>query len=411
MSNHLAIAAVTATLRQIVQAATNEAVAGSEVATVRPNAPSAALPRTGVNIFLYRVTPDSAGRNADLPTRRADGTVLRRPSAALDLHYLLSFHGDDATLEPQILLASTVRTLHADPVLERAAIQAMLASLPNDSLLRKSDLAEAPELVRFTPEALSLEEMSKLWSVFFQTPYVLSVVYQASVIFVDAELTASAPGLPVRSTEIRVEPLRRPVLEQILSRSADDQPAVAGRPILAGDTLVLAGHELRGDVTVVRIDAAEVAPLPATDSEIVVRLPVGLRAGTHAVRVVQRVPLGAPPKPHAGPESNPLMFELRPTIQASVVVSAIRVRITPRVAVGQRVTLLLNQLDPPAGQVPRAYRFDASPPSAEVETLDIPFHDVERGTYLVRVQVDGAESPLGFDATTGRYNSPSVAIG
>ena len=32
------------------------------------------------------------------------------------------------------------------------------------------------------------------------------------------------------------------------------------------------------------------------------------------------------------------------------------------------------------------------------------------GTYLVRVQVDGAESPLGFDEATGQYDSPRVTL-
>ena len=73
------------------------------------------MPTTGVNVFLYQVTPNAAWRNADLPTRRANGDLIQRPQAALDLHYLLTFYGDESLLQPQRVLGSVVRTLHCGP--------------------------------------------------------------------------------------------------------------------------------------------------------------------------------------------------------------------------------------------------------------------------------------------------------
>ena len=86
---------------------------------------------------------------------------------ALDLHYLLSFHGDEAKLEPQRLLGSVARTLHAHPVLTREMIQDTLQD-PLFGFLAGSDLADQVEPVKFTPSFLSLEELSKLWSVFLR---------------------------------------------------------------------------------------------------------------------------------------------------------------------------------------------------------------------------------------------------
>jgi hypothetical protein len=197
MSNFLAIATVTATLGRVLQGAVGADVPGALVTAVRPDGPNSGVPDTGVNLFLYQVTPNAQWRNQDLPTRRADGTVAQRPQAALDLHYLLSFYGAEVELEPQRLLGSALRTLHARPLLDRAAVVNAIAA---NAFLAGSDLADAVESVRFTPMSLNLEELSKLWSVFFQTTYVLSVAYRASVVL----LTADAQPLLAQPVAARV---------------------------------------------------------------------------------------------------------------------------------------------------------------------------------------------------------------
>ena len=53
-------------------------------------------------------------------------------------------------------------------------------------------------------------------------------------------------------------------------------------------------------------------------------------------------------------------------------------------------------------------RLTPGPPGAS-ETITIPISGVQAGSYLVRVQVDGAESPLGSDST-GQYVAPMVTI-
>jgi hypothetical protein len=201
MSNFLAVATVTATLRSILANALAEDhyAADVQVTTLRPDLVENDPLTAGVNIYLYQATPDAYARNDDLPTRRPDGRVMtRRPSAAVDLHYLLSFYGNESQLLPQRLLGSVVRTLHAQPILSAAEIEAVVAST---SFLTGSDLASAVERVRFTPVALSLEDLSKLWSVFYQAKYVLSVAYQASLVLLTAE------GIPVVAP-----PVRQPVV-------------------------------------------------------------------------------------------------------------------------------------------------------------------------------------------------------
>src|SRR5436309_11922535 len=98
MSNFLAVATVTAALTEFIQAAIGPDVGAASVTTTRPDGSGTGTPATSVNVYLYQVTPNAAFGNVDLPTRRANGDLVQRPQAALDLHYLLTFLGDEGKL-------------------------------------------------------------------------------------------------------------------------------------------------------------------------------------------------------------------------------------------------------------------------------------------------------------------------
>ena len=186
MSNALAIATVTETLLHLLtQHLVAAQVPGATVTALAPDSRKEVVPSPGVNIFLYQISPNSALRNADLPSRQADGSLLRRPQTALDLHYLLTFYGDETRLEQQRLLGAVALALHANPVLPRALIQRVEAQT---AFLRTADLDQQSDLVRFVPINFSLEELSKLWSFLLKIDYVLSA---ASV--TTARLTGPVP--------------------------------------------------------------------------------------------------------------------------------------------------------------------------------------------------------------------------
>lgn len=193
--------------------------------------------RWGVNIFLYQATPNTAWRNHDLPTRRGDGSLAQRPQIALDLHYLLTFYGDETLLEPQRILGSAVRALHAHPVLTRQEIRSAVAAT---AFLTGSDLADEIETIKFSPQPLTLEELSKLWSVFFQTTYTLSMAYDASVVLIAAE---SQPQM--------TQPVLTPALQLV--------PAVTPPAPAAPDTLAGLQLWLRGDAGVTYDNTAAVS--------------------------------------------------------------------------------------------------------------------------------------------------------
>ena len=71
------------------------------------------------------------------------------------------------------------------------------------------------------------------------------------------------------------------------------------------------------------------------------------------------------------------------------------VSLTVRPAVGsqQRVALLLNELTAGApDRTPAAFSFLLPPREADATSLTVPVSGLRPGTYLVRLQVDGAES-------------------
>jgi Pvc16 N-terminal domain len=396
VSNFLAVATVTAGLQRVLDHAVSADVPGASASTDRPETRQSTAGVAGVNIFLYEVVPNAAFRSSDLPTRGGDGHVVQRPQAAIDLHYLLSFYGSDADLEPQRLLGTVVRTLHAQPILSPPIIDAVktaaTANPPKDPFLATTDLADQPELVRFTPLSLSLEEMSKLWSVFFQTQYALSVAYKASVVLIEQDETPVVP-LPVLERDIVVQPFELPVIESVVPDSSPTDP------ISATSTVRIRGRGLQGDVTRVRLAGSDRAPQLVRSDEVTFDLstvPVAdLSAGPQVVQVVQEVQLGTPPVAHAGPVSNAFTFPLSPTVTGTAVAGtaasgSVTVDTDLTIRPDQQVTLSL--LDPATGG--RVGAFAAPRRTVDATSVQVPISGMTAGDHIVQLTVDAANSLL-----------------
>jgi len=210
MSNALAIAGVTATLRHLLDRGLNAAIPGVVVSTRPPDKARDNCRGNQLNLFLYSTTPNAAWRNIDVP--RPD-SAASRPLLALNLHYLLSVYGqDDDDAEPYShrLLGEAMRILQDHSVLEPAALQAALPGC---------DLHLQAERVRITQEPMALDEMSKLWTTFhsvertfgrFERTVTLPAEVdskQAEATFKDGVLSISLPKLkPVAAQKITVKP-------------------------------------------------------------------------------------------------------------------------------------------------------------------------------------------------------------
>ena len=413
MSNPLAIATVTATLNQVLTTVVNASgVRGALVKNLRPDDPTlAAAGFIGVNIFLYQISPNAAWRNADLPARRSDNTLLRRPQAPLDLNYLLTFYGDDATLDQQLMLGFIVRQFHANPVLSRADIRTA-----QTGALATSNLADQVELVRFTPVNFSLEELSKLWSVFLKTDYVLSVAYQASVVLIETDDTLPTPAAPVFQPRVTALPFSIATID-----------AVLGQPIELSSTLptsiTLVGHHLDPNDAALFITPGNDTPLTgmvrpgAGGDRLIVNLPTGLHAGVNTVRLTQ--PAMAPAPPVILSQSSAAAFMLRPVVSftigpgtPSAVINAV---VSPVVGSQQQAFLLLKQA---TSVSPRAFVVPADVFAAgTTDTGNLTFtlakvqgvDKIPAGAYFAHIRVDEAESRLAVDAA-GNVTGPMVTL-
>ena len=235
MSNYLAIATVTSVLGQLIS--NGMSLPGVDVSAEPVDQAIQKAPQDRLNLFLYQVTPNIGYRNIDQPARGSDGVITKRPQLGLNLHYMITAmatQNDD--VRAQMILASAMRTLHENPVLTREMIRQTILAVPS---LATSDLADQAELVKIVPQALTLEEITKLWSSFFQTNYRISVAYEATVVLIDSVYDAR-PTLPVTTRQLTIGTFRQPTILEV-------QPQVAS----AGSTLRILGHNLRGDENVV----------------------------------------------------------------------------------------------------------------------------------------------------------------
>ncbi|OKH39729.1 hypothetical protein NIES2119_05620 [[Phormidium ambiguum] IAM M-71] len=431
MSNYLAIATVTATLQRTLQQTVQLDVEGARVTTTRPEN-SGGSQETGISLYLYHIKRNPALGNADMPPRQRRGEMVKRNQLALDLYYLLSFYGNEVELEPQRLLGSAMRTLEDKSVFSAQMIRDTVSDR-TFSYLANSDLAEQVEMIRAEFVPISTDELSKVWSVFLQTPYILSVIYKLTVVLIEGE-DAGIMSLPVRDRRTtNWQIIKQPTIDLVISATGRYQP------ILANSTLLIRGRMLANAVTSIRIGGVELTPQFVQDTEINFNLNSvpneALRAGVQGLQVIHvQVPQIATSRGTRNSNSRENLYQQR--IESNVAAFVLRPRIVevsllniegsddePRnatiqvvtdVIIGQmqRVNLILNER---TANEPNSYLFAAQKLPNESNNLTFRLRDIKAGEYLVRIQVDGAESILQSDnnplsPTFEQYINPAILI-
>jgi uncharacterized protein DUF4255/IPT/TIG domain-containing protein len=389
MSNSLAIAAVSAVLRDLLnQALIDQGVSATlgNPVTVTAQPPDritvGETEQPQLNVFLYHIASNAGWSNSALPSRDRDGTRIANTPLALDLFYLLSAYGKN-DFDCEILLGCAMQMLHETPVLPRDTIRTALGSNPPASLAA-ADLADQIEQIKITPQLVSTEEVWRLWTA-LQAHYRPTAAYRISVVLIQSS-KATKTALPVSQRNIITLPFRLPFIAEIT-------PQI----VVTGASITLSGQNLQAAHTKVNFGAsALVDPSTISDSQIVATLPGVLSAGVNTVQVVQQVTFGTPADPHSGFESNVVPFMLAPQITTPPPLS---------VKVGTTLTLAVN---PPVGRSQRAslvigaqsITIPARPVTgpATTGTLNFPIPaNFPTGAFPIRLQIDGAQSPLEVD--------------
>ncbi|MGW3146150.1 MULTISPECIES: DUF4255 domain-containing protein [Streptomyces] len=393
MSNSLAIAAVTATLRARLFAR----LGGPRVTVAPPNKAPDAVSGDHVNLFLYRADLNPAFRNADASGARPGESP--KPLLPLVLHYLLAAYSDDEGKAHE-LLGAAMLALHDEPLLSGDEIRAATAAA-----LPGSDLHLQPERVKISQETLSQDDIAKMWTA-FGTPFRMSSAYQVTAVLIDSALPGLAP-MPV------------------LSRGPDDRGAAVrpdtGSPALLGIRCAAAGQvdALPGERVTLLVEqlpttalsvrlrhlrvprTANVAlPAPAPGAgEVTLTLPAtGLPAGPWA--------LDLGPADGGSPRTNELVLGVAPAVTALAAEAAggtpARTKVTVTAAQpvlpGQQAAVLVGARQLAVGLLTAGSR------TVSVTAV------LPSGKTRVRLRVDGVDSEI-VDRADGTFRTgPTVEV-
>jgi hypothetical protein len=399
VSNELAIAAVTATLLNLVTAGIGSDVPNTTVTTQPPDEVKTA-DKNFINIFLYQTSIDAAWRNQDMPRQIKPGEK-GFPPLALNLFYLVTAYAKN-TGPPELpdlishkLLGRAMRTLHDHPVLSGKEIK---------TALKESNLNDQIEHVRITQQPLSLDDMSKLWTT-FQSKYRISAAYQVAVVLIDSTRETATP-LPVlrRGEEDRGVDAQANLLPPYPTLTDLVLPTKTQSTVQMGDTIALSGHHLDGDTMIARFSnprlpepvlSKALTPVATTEvSEVKIKLPGDIAdpakwvPGYYTVALLITRTLNGKTETRS---TNELAFALAPKIAIVNPVShkvsdgkfVLTVTSDPAVAPEQRVSLLFaaQEVAPDTrAAITDPFKFSITPTAAMI------------GANPIRLRVDGVDS-------------------
>jgi hypothetical protein len=301
-----------------------------------------------------------------------------------------------------------MQLLHENPVLPRAAIRTALSPTPVTGggglpptleALATSELAEQIEQIKIVPRPMTMDDLSKLWTM-FGAKYRPSACYTISVVLIESVAPKRSP-LPVltrglNDTGVLVQPNLLPPFPTLLSVTYDnEQTAARLNEIVTLDGAHLDGEA--GDSVVILLNhrlfnaPAQVNPLAgATDKRVQVRIPnnaadfptgvyaasVGFINAGNLYRTTNALGLALAPNNPTLPPS-PIARDSNGNLNLTVTCA-------PEVWRGQRASLLLGNREA------NAQPFNA----AKTNTLNFSFATIPPGDYFVRLRVDGVESIL-----------------
>lgn len=407
MSSPLAIAAVTSTLRNLITRGLRDMP--NQKVTTHPldkaRSPGASLDQ--INIFLYQTTPNAAWRNMDMPREVRPGES-GHPPLALNLYYLITAYGkdDDDTLSHR-WLGEAMSVLHDHPLLGAQEIK---------DALKTAELHTQIERVRITPQPLSLDEMSKLWTT-FQTNYRVSSAYQVEVVLIESNRAVRTP-LPVLThgkddrgviSQPDLVP-QFPTIEELrlVDPVTNELLATKGRfSFEIGDRIAVLGHHFAGaegdgtkvNVTIRLITSRlnkpqdiVVAPADRTDRRINFQIgPANIPAGLYELSTLV-APIGSTDEPPPTVEVPlllaPKLVGLPGAVARTNVVDGlgdvtIAVTCSPDILPEQTVTLALGDV-----------QLQAAPRAAATTALSFTGERIGAGSFRVRLRVDGVDSHI-----------------
>ena len=399
MSTDLAITAVTRTIRQILDDECadkwgNDVLGGDltkqfVVTNLQPHKVRDAQPAQNVvNVFLFRTDLNAAWRNLPLPSQTKSGEDGPAP-LALNLEYLITAYGeDDREDAAHFFLGQAMRVLHDRAVLPRSAFK---------NVLPKANVHLQIEQVTITPKPLSIEELSKLWSI-LGTQFRISVTYLVTVLLIDSR-AATKSVLPVltrgpQDSGVIAMASMPPVLQYAKAASGFSAARLGEDVAVFGERLDVSGlsallmHPLFTDpieLPVTSVDAGRVnVTLPTATGGSGVSL--AWPAGIYSLALLN----SRPNLPKW--TTNAVPFALAPAITVSPLTNTnpgsdfeVTIEATPQVHEEQTVIAIWDDRQ----MTPKSVTTPNDPDAVTTVVFDAPG---DLGVHRVRLRVDGVDS-------------------
>ncbi len=410
MADHLAIGGVSLTLQALLQdrmVFTNPALPVADRVSVTVSAPDATHDDQGprINLFLYNITENGYLKNQEIPGQ-GHPAAYGHPPLSLDLHYLVTGYpsGETDDIPAHRALGDAMRVFHEFSTITDGLMRQRNAGV---TMLDTSLLGEF-ERIKITLSPLSLEDNSKIWMTLPETNFRCSVAYDVSVVQIESR-SPRRVTLPVRLRSLTVFPFSNPQISEVFR-----DPPLGGvkNPIAAvGETLIIRGVNLGGLTKQVTLGGVDMPVVSRSEQELEVTVPAGVTAGPQPLQVFDTVVVAARPGE---------ALDVRRTAHSNAVAVLVIPEITamnpPAAGAGGNVTLTLSPVVEAQQQIEvllgdRVLAAQLTPAGA-TSSADVLFQlptspAIPAGSPLIRVRVDGAESRLTFDASSGLYDGPT----
>lgn len=384
MSSVLNIAAVSETLRKWLH---EKLIAQDDSFSAQLGRPDQLTDDASVvNIFLFETTRNTGYSQIDLPTRSSGGGLTSKPVTAVDLHYLVSF-SSKSDQQSQIMMALVVRAVHAHGGLSREKLESVIPEegAGDNAALAKATVHEQNECIRLNLRQIGVDEMSKLWGMFPNKPYVLSIGVTATTVILEADHRPESV-LPVQEFDVIAVPRTEPRIDSV--SAVDRRPRI----VYAGDKLIVLGNQITGEGVELKTDNDNTLSPEANDASptgFVWTLPENEPAGFRSLIAKK------PRKDRSGRKitSSAFPFVLRPQLpgsSVSVEENKLIMSVVPKVQAGQKAVVILNKSVDSSSYL-------TLEPKVEDDKLTADLMGVAAAKYLIRVRVDGAESLIQGD--------------
>lgn len=275
MAGYRAIEGASRTLRSLLRDRLQEPV---PVTLLPPDVEPTDIDGPRINLYLFEIKEQAQLKN-QMPPGEGPAGAYGKPPLSLELFYLLTTIASsetalEADLGCQRMLGDALGVLAEWPMVTRQLLAITANDRPQGAPILDVGLLDEHESLKITLHPAGIDELTKIWTALPEGAFRRAVVLAVSVVQISARVPPASPR-PVAARRLIADIGRRPMLTSVFRRALLPTDPVAEPRVVLGDQIIIRGHNLAGQRTLVRLgalDPIEVEPDGAGE-RLVVTLP------------------------------------------------------------------------------------------------------------------------------------------